>query len=167
MYSWALRKKSHLSPLWHQTDCIWLWQTTSDKSSCHKTPETSGSKPEELSKSSSRYNECCNTPLRRPISALPRDTKCTSMRGREKVKERKKSSGFNFFSTVKIGHLFFTLIHVSCLCSSWCYGNCGLSAAKEKTNKELEAVCSLYRYRFLFGCVGVLNLQYSKWQADT
>lgn len=64
---------------------------------CQKTPKSSNSDLKQLSKSSSRYNECCSTALRRPISALPRDTEQEQEREREKVRERERSSGLNFF----------------------------------------------------------------------
>lgn len=82
------------------------------------------------------------------------ETQSARARERENVRERKKSSGFYFlFFLNKIGRLFFTLIRVSILCASWCYGNCG-----GKTNKEHQAACSHYRYRCLPVSVHVVHL---------
>ena len=114
-----------ISPPWNHTDfylTFWsqmkphwflshfLKHEVTLKSPCQKQPKCGDLDLEQLSQSSSRYNEWCSTVLRRPISALPRDSECKRERERERERkwERERRAGGStfFFPPDKIGRLF-------------------------------------------------------------
>lgn len=99
----AALKQNHTSLLYETRLMISdsVKQEVTLKSPCQKTPKSSDSDSEQLSKSSSRYNECYSKVLRRPISALPRDTEQEQERERESEGEKEEQRVQLFFLQIK------------------------------------------------------------------